>query len=203
MKNLSIKSKLLLIIIFTIIIVAGLIAVKSIYSLNELTKDNIATYKKNAYEEQEKELKSYVDFARNVAVDYYKKSDINIIKENIKKDLEGQMNFLFFMLEDLYKKFNGKVSDEELKRILLDAIGSARYGTNNGYFFVYNEDAIVLKHPINPTKEGKRYPKPHILNFIDLAIKNGQGLVSYEQTVPNKPPREKVAFVKLFKPYKG
>ncbi|RXJ82461.1 methyl-accepting chemotaxis protein [Arcobacter sp. F2176] len=202
MKNLSIKSKLLLIIIFTIIIVAGLIAVKSIYSLNELTKENIATYKKNAYEEQEKELKSYVDFARNVAVEYYKKSDINIIKENIKKDLEGQMNFLFFMLEDLYKKFNGKVSDEELKRILLDAVGSARYGTNNGYFFVYNEDAIVLKHPINQAKEGKRYPKPHILNFIDLAIKNGQGLVSYEQTVPNKPPREKVAFVKLFKPYK-
>ena len=202
MKNLSIKSKLLFIIIFTIVIVAGLIAVKSIYSLNELTKENIAIYKKNAYEEQEKELNSYVNFAKNVAVEYYKKSDVNVIKENIKKDLEGQMNFLFFMLEDLYKKFKGKVSEEELKRILLDAVGSARYGANNGYFFVYNEDAIVLKHPINPTKEGKRYPKPHILNFIDLAVKNGQALVSYEQTVPNKPPREKVALVKLFKPYK-
>ncbi|RXJ56519.1 methyl-accepting chemotaxis protein [Candidatus Marinarcus aquaticus] len=201
MKSLSIKSKLLLIVVCTIILVATLIAVKAIHSLNTLTQENIQEYEKNAYAAQEKELKSYVQFAVNVVEEYHKKSDINKIKQDIKNDLEGQMNFLFFMLEDLYKKFKGKVSEAELKKVLLDAIGSARYGTNNGYFFVYNKDAIVLKHPINPTKEGKRYPKPHILNFIDLALKNKQGLVSYEQVVPNKPPREKVSYVKLFEPF--
>ncbi|MGB5867273.1 MAG: cache domain-containing protein [Arcobacteraceae bacterium] len=202
MKNLSIRTKLLIVIVATIVIVAGLIAVKAIYSLNSLTKENIQEYKKNAYEVQKKELDSYVNFAKNVVEDYHKRADVNKIKEDIKNNLEGQMNFLFFMLEDLYKQFHGKVPETELKNILLNAIGSARYGTKGGYFFVYNENAVVLKHPLNPTKEGKRYSKPHILNFIDLAIKEEKGLVSYEQTVPNKPPREKVSFVKLFKPFK-
>ncbi|WP_419769042.1 MAG: methyl-accepting chemotaxis protein [Candidatus Marinarcus sp.] len=202
MKSLTIKSKLLLIIIATIILVALLIAIKAIYSLNSLTQENIEAYKKNAYEMQEKELDSYVNFAKNVVIEYEKKSDVQIIKENMKIDLEGQTNFLFHMLDNLHNKLKGKIPEDQLKQALLDAIGSARYGKNGGYFFVYNEDAVVLKHPINPAVEGKKYTKPHILNFINLAVTQGEGMVSYEQTVPNKPPREKVAYVKLFKPYK-
>jgi len=201
MKNQSIRVKLLILIVATVVIVASLVAAKAIYSLNNLTKENIETYKKNAYNIEKEELNSYVNFAKNIVSDYHQKADVNIIKKEIKNELEGQTNFLFFMLEDLYTQFQGKVPEEELKTILLNAIGSARYGTKNGYFFVYNKNAVVLKHPVNPTKEGKRYTAPHILNFIDLAIKQEKGLVSYEQKVPNKPPRQKVSFVQLFKPF--
>ncbi|PHO16860.1 chemotaxis protein, partial [Malaciobacter molluscorum LMG 25693] len=201
MKNMTIKSKLLFIIIVTIVVVATMIAIKSIYSLNSLTKENIAQYKKNAYEVEKESLESYTKFARNIIENYYEQSSIDTIKKNIKEKLVSQTDFLFKILDKLYNEFNGKVSDAQLKKILLDAIGGARYG-KNGYFFVYNENAIVLKHPINPTKEGKRYPKPHILNFIKLAIDEGEGLVAYEQTAPNKPPRQKVAYVKFFKKFK-
>ncbi|MFA7091965.1 MAG: cache domain-containing protein, partial [Arcobacteraceae bacterium] len=89
-----------------------------------------------------------------------------------------------------------------MQKVLLDAIGSVRYGKNNDYFFVYDEKAFVLKHPINPSVEGKQYTKPHILNFINVAVTQEEGMVSYEQVVPNEPTREKVSYVKLFKPYK-
>ncbi|PHO13960.1 chemotaxis protein [Malaciobacter marinus] len=201
MKNMTIRTKLILIIVFTIISVATMIAIKSIHSLNSLTKENIADYRKTAYNVEEETLASYTNFAKNILENYYKQSDVEKIKDNIKNNLDKQTDFLFKILEKLYSELSGKVPDKELKKILLDAIAGARYGVNQDYFFVYNENAIVLKHPINPTKEGKRYPKPHILNFIKLAIENGEGLVSYEQTVPNKPPRQKVSYVRMFKPF--
>ena len=49
MKNLSIKTKLLLIVIVTILLVATMIALKSIYEINNLTQQNIEEYKQNAY----------------------------------------------------------------------------------------------------------------------------------------------------------
>ncbi|RXJ83870.1 methyl-accepting chemotaxis protein [Arcobacter sp. CECT 8985] len=200
MKSMTIKAKLLFIIIVTIILVATVITVKSIYSLNSLTNENIEAYKKSAYDKEKENLASYTKFAKNIVESYYKKSDLDAIKKEVKDKLVEKSDFLFKILDKLYEEFHGKVSTPELKKILLDAIAGARYG-KSGYFFVYNKDAIVLKHPINPSKEGKRYPKPHILNFIKLAIDNGQGLVSYEQTVPNKPPRQKVAYVKYFEKF--
>lgn len=128
MKDLSIKSKLLVVVIATIIIVAGLISIESIYSIKSLTKDSIEEYKGNAFKAQEENLKTYTKFAKNVVEHFFVDSEIDKIKENVKDDLETQMNFLFKMLDELYNKLHGKVSDEQLQRILLDTIGSAKYG---------------------------------------------------------------------------
>ncbi|MFA6788282.1 MAG: hypothetical protein WC149_08975 [Arcobacteraceae bacterium] len=112
MKGFSIKTKLLFIVICTIILVAVLIAVKAIHSLNALTQENIVAYKKNAYETQEKELDSYVNFAKKIVEEYHKQADIEKIKQNIKMDLKGQTDFLFHMLNNLYSKLNGKIPEE-------------------------------------------------------------------------------------------
>ena len=136
MKDFTIKTKLLFMVICTIILVAALIAAKSIHSLKALTQENIAAYEKNAYEIQEKELDSYVNFAKRIVEEYHKQADIEKIKLNIKNDLKGQTDFLFHMLNNLYEKLNGKIPESQLQKVLLDAIGSARYGKNSDYFFV-------------------------------------------------------------------
>lgn len=64
MKNMTIRTKLILIIVFTIISVATMIAIKSIHSLNSLTKENIADYRKTAYNVEEETLASYTNFAK-------------------------------------------------------------------------------------------------------------------------------------------
>ncbi|MGB7401352.1 MAG: methyl-accepting chemotaxis protein [Arcobacter sp.] len=166
MKNITIRTKLLGVIVFSIVIVAGLIAIESIYSLNSLTKGNIALYKKSAYEVKEKELKSYVKFARDVVEKQYQ--------------------------ELLSAKNNNQIGDnldnitKELKQKALETIKSMRYGKNgNGYFFIYDYNGNNVMHPIKPQNVGKNFMKSaHIRDLIILAKKDG-GLVKYNFIKPN------------------
>jgi len=201
MKNFSIKSKLLIIVIATIILVATMIALKSIYEINNLTNQNIEEYKQNAYNNANEELKAFTNFAKNIAANLYNQSLPDRVKENAKDNLKNQTDFLFTMLNRLYDEQKGKVSESELKKIILDTIDSVRYGENKDYFFVYDENSTILKLPISPEREGTKNTQPYVKEFINKAINNGEGLVPYEQVVKDKPSRQKVSYVKLFKPY--
>jgi methyl-accepting chemotaxis protein len=201
MKNFSIKSKLLIIVIVTIILVATMIALKSIYEINNLTKQNIEEYKQNAYNNANEELKAFTNFAKNIAVHLYNQSLPEKVKENAKDNLKNQTDFLFTMLNRLYEEQKGKVSEAQLKRMILDTIDAVRYGENKDYFFVYDENSTILKLPISPEREGTKNTQPYVKEFIDKAFKNGEGLVPYEQVVKDKPSRPKVSYVKLFKPF--
>jgi methyl-accepting chemotaxis protein len=201
MKSFSIKIKLLIIVIVTIIFVATMIAVKSIYEINNLTKQNIEEYRQSAYSNVNEELKSFTNFARNIAVNFYSQSSPEKIKDNAKENLKNQTNFLFAVITKLYEEQKGKVSDQELKKILLDTIDSYRYGENKDYFFVYDENSTILKLPISPEREGTKNTQPYVKEFINVALNNGEGLVPYEQVIKDKPSRQKVSYVKLFKPF--
>ena len=198
----SIKGKLLLLIISTIILIATFITVQSIYSLKDLGHDNIEEYKKNAYIEEEKALRTYTEFAIQIAQKYYDKSSIDVVKKNLEVSLKEKSNFLSNTLNGLYNHYKGKVSDEELKRILLETVGSSRYGVKKeGYFFVYDKNAIVMKHPLRPEREGTKRASATVLKFINIAVTKKEGLTSYTQKLPNKAPRTKVSYVKLFEPF--
>ncbi|MDD2888451.1 MAG: cache domain-containing protein [Aliarcobacter sp.] len=201
MKNFSIKNKLLIIVIATIILVATMIALKSIYEINNLTNQNIEEYKQNAYNNANEELKAFTNFAKNIAVNLYNQSLPEKVKENAKDNLKNQTDFLFTMLTRLYEEQKGKVPEAELKRMILDTIDAVRYGENKDYFFVYDENSTILKLPISPEREGTKNTQPYVKEFIDKATKDGEGLVPYEQVVKDKPSRQKVSYVKLFKPY--
>ncbi|MGE4462362.1 MAG: methyl-accepting chemotaxis protein [Arcobacter sp.] len=201
MKNFSIKNKLLIIVIVTIVLVATMIALKSIYEINNLTNKNIEEYKENTYATTQEELKVYTSFAKNIVENLYKQSLPENVKENVKEDLKAQTDFLFTMLTKLYDEEKDKVSESELKKMLLDTIGAVRYGKNNDYFFVYDKNSTILKLPLTPQREGTKNTGKHILEFIDTAFNKGEGLVPYDQVIPNKAPRKKVSFVKLFKPF--
>ena len=107
MKNLSIKTKLLLIVIVTILLVATMIALKSIYEINNLTQQNIEEYKQNAYSTANEELKSFTNFAKNIIVNLYNQSLPENVKENAKENLKNQTDFLFTMLTRLYDEQKG------------------------------------------------------------------------------------------------
>ena len=201
MKNFSIKSKLLIIVIVTIILVATMIALKSIYEINNLTNQNIEEYKQNAYKNSREELKAYTNFAKNIVVNLYNQSLPENVKKNVEGTLKNQTDFLFTVLTRLYEDQKGKVSEDELKKLLLDTIDAVRYGDNKDYFFVYDENSTILKLPISPEREGTKNTQPYIKDFIDTAFKKGEGLVPYAQVVKDKPSRQKVSYIKLFKPF--
>ena len=201
MKNLSIRVKLLSIVIITIILVSTIIATKSIYEVNNLTNQTIEEYRQNAFNTSIEELKNYTAFAQNIAKSAYEEAKIENIKARKGAYLKSQTDFLFAMISKIYDEQKNKMPEAELKKILLEAIGSVRYGEENDYFFVYDKNSTILKLPLTPEREGTKNNGKHILEFIKTAFEKGEGFVPYEQVIPGKEPRSKLSNIRLFEPY--
>ncbi|MDX3959859.1 cache domain-containing protein [Aliarcobacter skirrowii] len=201
MKNLSIRVKLLSIVIITIILVSTIIATKSIYEVNNLTNQTIEEYRQNAFNTSIEELKNYTAFAQNIAKSAYEEAKIENIKARKGAYLKSQTDFLFAMISKIYDEQKNKIPEAELKKILLEAIGSVRYGEENDYFFVYDKNSTILKLPLTPEREGTKNNGKHILEFIKTAFEKGEGFVPYEQVIPGKEPRSKLSNIRLFEPY--
>ncbi|BAK70938.1 MAG: cache domain-containing protein [Aliarcobacter butzleri] len=201
MGNLSIRIKLLAIVIVTIVLVSIIIATKSIYEVNNLTNQTIEEYKERAFNANIEEMKNYTTFAVNIAKDAYEKSKIENVKARKATYLKSQTDFLFAMITKIYEDQKNKIPEAELKKVLLDAIGSVRYGQDNDYFFVYDKNSTILKLPLTPEKEGTKNTGSHVLEFIKTAFEKGEGVVPYTQVISGKPPREKLSNVRLFEPY--
>ena len=201
MKNLSIRVKLLSIVIITIILVSTIIATKSIYEVNNLTNQTIEEYRQNAFNTSIEELKNYTAFAQNIAKSAYEEAKIENIKARKGAYLKSQTDFLFAMISKIYDEQKNKMPEAELKKILLEAIGSVRYGEENDYFFVYDKNSTILKLPLTPEREGTKNNGKHILEFIKTAFEKGEGFVPYEQVIPGKEPRAKLSNIILFEPY--
>lgn len=152
MKNLSIRVKLLSIVIITIILVSTIIATKSIYEVNNLTNQTIEEYRQNAFNASIEELKNYTAFAQNIAKSAYEEAKIENIKARKGAYLKSQTDFLFAMISKIYDEQKNKMPEAELKKILLEAIGSVRYGEENDYFFVYDKNSTILKLPLTPER---------------------------------------------------
>ncbi|RXJ75012.1 chemotaxis protein [Aliarcobacter skirrowii] len=201
MKNLSIRVKLLSIVIITIILVSTIIATKSIYEVNNLTNQTIEEYRQNAFNTSIEELKNYTAFAQNIAKSAYEEAKIENIKARKGAYLKSQTDFLFAMISKIYDEQKNKIPEAELKKILLEAIGSVRYGEENDYFFVYDKNSTILKLPLTTEREGTKNNGKHILEFIKTAFEKGEGFVPYEQVIPGKEPRSKLSNIRLFEPY--
>ena len=74
------------------------------------------------------------------------------------------------MISKIYDEQKIKCQKQK-KKILLEAIGSVRYGEENDYFFVYDKNSTILKLPLTPEREGTKNNGKHILEFIKLLLK--------------------------------
>jgi len=207
MKTLSIKMRLQLIIFMTIVIVALVLSFQSINDINQLTTQNIQTYKKEAYKNKEVELKNYISVVVKSIDSFYQRTSKEKIEKEVQKDLQLQTKFLFSIIEKEYKKNVDILSTDELKNHIKSIVGSVRYG-ENGYFWVNDMDAVMIMHPIKPTLDGKnlynlkdKNGKQFFKEFVEVCKANKQGIVNYLWPKPGyDAPQLKVSFVKLFEP---
>ena len=208
LSNVSIKGKLLLISLITIIVVSLSIAINSIYSINKLSNENIIKYKNESYAKKEEELKNYTSLAMKTIEAYYERTSIDKIKIEVQDDLKKQTNFLFSILESEYNKLKDVLSEEALKQRLKSIVDATRYG-ENGYFWINDTNAVIVIHPIKPALNGKDLSaykdeagKQIFTEFAAVAKKDGEGFVDYVWSKPGfEKAQPKVSYVKLFKPY--
>ncbi len=206
--SLTIKAKLLLISLIAIVIVSISIAFESIYAINDLSKKDIESFRKEAFATKEKELKNYVSLAIKTVQKYYERTDIAKVKEEVQEDLKFQTGFIFSIIESEYKRLNGTIPEDELKEKLRKIVEGTRYG-KNGYFWINDTDVKMIMHPIKPSLNGKNLAqlkdksgKRFFQEFVDVVNAKKEGFVDYLWPKPGfEKPQPKVSFVKLFKPY--
>ncbi|WP_066179130.1 cache domain-containing protein [Arcobacter porcinus] len=147
--KLSIKVKILILSILTIVLISIAVAFDSINSMKEYSNENIENYKKEAYDRKEQELKNYVSLAMKTVEAYYERTNIEKIKIELEDDLYKQTMFLFSILEGEYDKYKDSLSKSALEERLKNIVNSTRYG-KTGYFWINDLDAKVIIHPISP-----------------------------------------------------
>ncbi len=207
-KNISIKAKLLILSIATIVFISIIIAIDSIYSLKSFSSETIEKYKEEAYAKKEEELKNYVSLAMKTVEAYHQRTSVEKVKIEVEEELKKQTMFLFSILEAEYEKNKNILSKEALQERLKDIVNATRY-SKTGYFWINDLDAVVLIHPINPklnNKDMHEYKDPNgkqiFKEFADIAKKDKEGFIDYVWPKPGfDQPQLKVSFVKLFAPY--
>ena len=102
-KDISIKGKILLLSLITIMIVSIAIAVDSIYSIKKFSNKNIENFKNEAYAKKELELKNYVSLAVKTVEAYHNRTSIDKIKVEVQEQLKLQTKFLFSIFQ--FKNF--------------------------------------------------------------------------------------------------
>jgi methyl-accepting chemotaxis protein len=208
LKSLSIKAKLLLIVISSIVIVSFVMLIQSVVSLKETSAAVIEKFKENAYATKEEELKNYVSLAMKTIESYYARTAPEKIKEEVQNKLKTQTEFMLSIMQGEYDKYKGKVPEEELKNIIKTSVEKARYGST-GYFWINDLDAKIIMHPIKPALDGKDMSeykdndgKKIFYEFAQVAKKSGSGFVDYVWPKPGfDKPQAKVSYVKLFEPF--
>ncbi|RBQ25997.1 chemotaxis protein [Arcobacter sp. CECT 9188] len=207
-KNLSIKIKILILSVITIMFISIAVAIDSIYSIKAFSAEGINRYKEEAYLTKEHELKNYVSLAMKTVEAYYERTSVDKVKLELEGELQKQTEFLFSILEAEYEKYKNILSNDALQERLKSIVNSTRYGPT-GYFWINDLDAVVLVHPISPSLNNKNmydYKDPKgkqiFKEFVDITKKDKEGFIDYVWPKPGfTEPQLKVSFVKLFSPY--
>ena len=98
-KSISIKAKLLMIVISSIIIVSTARIVQSIISLKETSKTVIEKFKEDAYASKEEELKNYVSLAMKSVEAYHARTAPDKVKAEVQSYLQEQTGFMLSVME--------------------------------------------------------------------------------------------------------
>ena len=208
MKNMTIKVKLLLLVIGTIFTISVIIGAEAIYNINAVSKNSIKQYREEAYKNKEEELKNYVSMAIKTINSYNQRTEPAKIKKEVSSYLKEQTSFIFSIIEKEYERNKGKISNAELQLKIKNIISESRYG-ENGYFWINDTNAVIVDHPIKPALNGKdlsnfkdKDGKKIFYEFARQTAATGEAFVDYVWPKPGfEKPQPKISYVKRFKPF--
>jgi methyl-accepting chemotaxis protein len=208
MKNMTIKIKLLILVIATIFTISVIIGAEAIYNINAVSKTSIEQYREEAYKNKEVELKNYVSMAIKTIASYNERTEPTKIKKEVSSYLKEQTSFIFSIIEKEYENNKDKMSTDELKIRIKNIVSASRYG-ENGYFWINDTNAVIVDHPIKPALNGKNLAnfqdkggKKIFSEFASQTEATGEAFVDYVWPKPGfEKPQPKISYVKRFKPF--
>jgi len=207
MNNLKIRTKLIVTIIISMMVLTLFFTLNMMDSYNTHLKEQLKELKQESYKTKQEELINYSDMANKVIEAYYQRTKKNKIQKELKNYIDEQSEYLFTIINGLYKKYNGKLSDKKLKELIYSTIQTTRYGTS-GYFWINDFNYKMIMHPIKKQYSGKYFKSDKKVPFVSLGvdelkkIKKDKGYIQYSFYSPSsKKYEEKASIVRVFKPY--
>ena len=201
------KFKFLTVFISVIFLIAFFILFQSLFSLKEYSNNIINKSIEIAHLEKKKELENYVTLAYKTIQSYHARTAEDKIKNEVKKYIDEQSNYLFSIIEGVYEDNKEKLSEEELKNKIISIVKNARYG-KSGYFWINSFDYKMIMHPIKKELTGNYFNNNKEVPFIKLGVdklKEKKSNLEYIEYSFYNPTSKKTVFksslVKVFKPF--
>ena len=206
MKNLSIKMKLSIAIAIIVLVMSSILVSLSIYDIKKTSATNIKIFKEKAFSAKKEELKSNVDIVLKTIESFYIRTSKAKVKLEVQDKLVRQASMLENILKEHYKKHK---NNPNIKAQLIDIVKNSRYG-KSGYFWINDQSANMVMHPIKPSLNGKYLAnlkdpsgKKFFSEMVEVSKKSLKGFVDYQWPKPGfEKPQDKVSFIFTFKPFK-
>jgi len=204
----KIKTKLILLVTISMILSTVLFTYNMINSYKEQLKKDLKDLTQEAYQTKKEELLNYSDMASKVIDSYYQKTKQDKIEKNAEHYVHKRSNNLFNIIDGYYKTYHTKMSDNQLKKHILEIIKNAK-DDKNSYFWINDMQPKMIMHPFKPALNGKdlsNFKDPngvYLFNeMVKIVSKTGEGVVKYHWSKPgHQKPVAKISFVRVFKPF--
>ena len=204
--NLSISRAYFL--LFLVLTVSFLVGIGGIWIYKEVSKFTIESeaLRIKSIAHQKKLLISKTEECTNF-INYQNTQAENRIKNRLK----NFVNQAHAIASNIYRQNKGKISDQEIKRRIKQAISPMRFSNDKGYIFINTLAGKGILYPLSKEKEGQ-----NLIDFQDLnknyLIKNEINLMMFQDEAytkyenPNKVKNKynaytKVSYIKKFIPY--
>jgi len=196
---LSIKVLPVLIIIILSAVVTYLFTVQN----QDRYEKEITTIKEEFVKTNKLKIKLQVKKMAQI-IDNEKKDALAHLKRHVKNEVQNAYSVAI----NLYKK-NQHLSQEKLKKLIINALRDVRYDKGKGYLFIYTLEGENILHPVNPHLEGKdlwdytdKRGVKIIQRIVPILKKKNESYDQWWWTKPNsKKEYKKIGYHKIFKPF--
>jgi signal transduction histidine kinase len=193
---------LITITVITTILIGGVLIFQQKLYFKRLSKQISSEYLQNQ--------KSYIQEIVNNELEYIHIQN-EYFKHEISEKVKHNVNQAYFTAENIYEKFAGKKSDEEIKALIIATISSLKFDLEYEEVFISTLDGVGVFYPRKPDFAGKLMTQfkdangtPVVQKEIKLLQKQDEGFLDYDLFSNSKTdlsPNKKISYVKKFGHY--
>ena len=202
----TITKKIFSKILFIILPILLIIGFGWVYNIKTDTQEDIEKLKANYVEKQKQIIKDHVDIAVNYT---------NTIKElrykRVKNRIQESVTQGHSYIQNSYAKYHDKMSEEELKEMIVSSLREVRFLDGRGYYFISDMQGVSAMHGKIKSMEKKNNVKLKLKGaqevhktITNLLSKTDKGFVEYywvKSSDINDKASKKIAYVMYFEPY--
>lgn len=132
------------------------------------------------------------------------------IQLKVKQNITSRVYDAHAIATNIYNKFHDKLPENEVKKLIVEALRPLRFFGGESYYFLHSLDGVSQLHPLRPEIEGKNRIDLQDLNgkyfvreLLDIVKTSGEGFLfyNYRSFKSKDVEKPKITFVKHFKPY--